>query len=101
MPNVLGSAIPGVPMARMAGYSRRRQRSPIVVLVLGVIGAVVVAVGFHLFAGGLLDEAVSSFGPPLAQTCTGALCKVGVASGVVGIIAGAVVAIVGFGLRRA
>jgi hypothetical protein len=85
----------------MAGYSGRRLRSPIVVLIRGVIGAAVVAVGFHLFAGGLLDQFVGSFGPPLAQTCTGALCKVGVASGVVGIIAGAVVAIVGFGVRRA
>jgi len=32
--------------------------------------------------------------------CTGALCKVGVAGSVTGIIAGAVIAIVGFGIRR-
>lgn len=79
---------------------RRSQRSLPVMLIRGLIGAIVVAIGFHLFAGGLLNQVVSSFGPPLAQVCTGVLCKVGVAGTVTGIIAGAVVAIVGFGIRR-
>jgi uncharacterized protein YjbI with pentapeptide repeats len=104
-----GPPVPGFPGPGVAGgfggqgsmrrYARSRRSLP-VVAICGLIGAIVVAAGFHLFAGGLLNQVVSSFGPPLAQVCTGALCKVGVAGSVTGIIAGAVIAIVGFGIRR-
>ncbi len=104
-----GSPVPGFGGPGLAGgyagppslrrYARSR-RSLTLTAIFGVIGAIVVAVGFHLLAGGLLNQVVSSFGPPLAQLCTGALCKVGVAGTTTGIIAGAVIAIVGFGLRR-
>lgn len=103
-----GPPVPGFPGPGMAGglgslsgrRYRRNQRPLAVMLMSGLIGAIVVTIGFHLLAGGLLNQVVSSFGPPLAQVCTGALCKVGVAGTVTGIIAGAVVAIVGFGIRR-
>ena len=104
-----GSPVPGFGGPGLAGgyagppslrrYARSR-RSLTLTAIFGVIGAIVVAVGFHVLAGGLLNQVVSSFGPPLAQLCTGALCKVGVAGTTTGIIAGAVIAIVGFGLRR-
>jgi len=104
-----GPPAPGFPGPGMAGgfggqgsmrpYARSRRSLP-VIAICGLIGAIVVAAGFHLFAGSLLNQVVSSLGPPLAQVCTGALCKVGVAGSVSGIIAGAVIAIVGFGIRR-
>ncbi len=79
---------------------RRSQRPLPVIAICGLIGAIVVAAGFHLFAGGLLNQVVSSLGPPLDQVCTGSLCKVGVAAGPTAIVIGAVVAIVGLGVRR-
>jgi uncharacterized protein YjbI with pentapeptide repeats len=104
-----GPPVPGFPGPGMAGrfgapYGMRRyarsKRSLTAIAICGLIGAAVVAAGFHLFAGGLLNQVVSSFGPPLAQVCAGSLCKVGVAGSTTGIIAGAVIAIVGFGIRR-
>jgi hypothetical protein len=109
MGGIAGSPVPGFGGPGIAGgyagppslrrYARSR-RSLTLTAIFGVIGAIVVAVGFHLLAGGLLNQVASSFGPPLAQVCTGALCKVGVAGTTTGIIAGAVIAVVGFGLRR-
>lgn len=70
-------------------------------LVRGLAGSLVVALGLHLFLGGLADEIVSSSGPPLAQTCSGgALCTVGVASGFFGLFGGVFVIIAGFAIRR-
>lgn len=89
----------GFPNMGMPGGPTRRVRPPGVVLIRGLIGALVVAIGFHLFAGGLIDQIVGSFGPPLAQLCTGPLCKVGVASGFAGLFAGVFVALAGFGIR--
>ena len=72
-----------------------------IALARGLVGSLVVALGFHLFLGGLADEIVSSFGPPLAQTCSaGALCTVGVASGLSGLVGGVFVIIAGFAVRH-
>lgn len=72
-----------------------------IALARGLVGSFVVALGFHLFLGGLIDEIVSSSGPPLAQTCSaGAVCTVGVASGFFGLFGGVFVIIAGFALRR-
>jgi hypothetical protein len=72
-----------------------------IALARGLAGSLAVALGFHLFLGGLADQIVSSFGPPLAQTCSaGALCTVGVASGFYGLLGGVFVIIAGFALRR-
>ena len=72
-----------------------------IALARGLAGSLVVALGLHLFLGGLADEIVSSFGPPLAQTCSaGALCTVGVASGFFGLFGGVFVIIAGFAVRR-
>ena len=72
-----------------------------IALARGLVGSLVVALGFHLLLGGLADEIVSSFGPPLAQTCSaGALCTVGVASGFFGLFGGVFVIIAGFAVRR-
>jgi hypothetical protein len=72
-----------------------------IALARGLVGSLVVALGFHLFLGGLADEIVSSFGPPLAQTCSaGALCTVGVASGLFGLFGGVFVIIAGFAVRH-
>ena len=72
-----------------------------IALARGVAGSLAVALGFHLFLGGLADEIVSASGPPLAQTCSaGALCTVGVASGFFGLFCGVFVIIAGFAVRR-
>jgi uncharacterized protein YjbI with pentapeptide repeats len=72
-----------------------------ITLTRGLVGALIVAFGFHLFLGGLADEIVSASGPPLAQTCSaGALCTVGVASGFFGLIGGVFVIIAGFAVGR-
>lgn len=68
-------------------------------LVRGVIGSLLAALGLSLFIGGLLGEILSASGPPVTQTCVGALCKVGVASGFIGLFGGVFVAIAGFGIR--
>lgn len=72
-----------------------------ITLTRGLVGSLVVALGFHLFLGGLIDEIASASGPPVAQTCSaGALCTVGVASGFLGLFGGVFVIIAGFALRR-
>jgi hypothetical protein len=68
-------------------------------LVRGLIGSLLVAVGFSAFVGGLLGEILSAAGPPVTQTCVGALCKVGVASGFIGLFGGVIVVIFGFAIR--
>jgi uncharacterized protein YjbI with pentapeptide repeats len=72
-----------------------------ITLARGLVGSLVVALGFHLFVGGLVDEIVSASGPPVAQTCSaGALCTVGVASGFFGLFGGVFIIIAGFAIRR-
>jgi uncharacterized protein YjbI with pentapeptide repeats len=72
-----------------------------ITLTRGLVGSLVVALGFHLFLGGLIDEVASAAGPPVAQTCSaGALCTVGVASGFLGLFGGVFVIIAGFAVRR-
>src|SRR3984885_7056056 len=72
-----------------------------IALARGLAGSLVVPLGFHLFLGGLVDEIVSSFGPPLAQTCSaGALCTVGVARGFFRLFGGVLVTTAGFAVRR-
>jgi hypothetical protein len=83
-------AMPGLAMSRTG-----------ITLARGLAGSLVVALGLHLFLGGLADEILSSSGPPLAQTCSaGALCTVGVASGFFGLFGGVLVIIAGFAVRR-
>jgi uncharacterized protein YjbI with pentapeptide repeats len=66
-------------------------------LALGIAGALVVALGVHLFLGGLVEGFVGSFGAPVRQTCsTGPLCPVGVGFGIFGIWLGVAVVIAGF-----
>jgi len=99
-PGFPGPGMAGV-IGNMGGRRYRRYQRPIpVMLISGLIGAIVVAAGFHIFAGGVLNQVVSSFGPPLSQVCTGALCKVGAAASTTGIAVGAVIAIVGLVIRR-
>jgi hypothetical protein len=81
------------------GYSNQTGRNPGVTLAGGLLGAVVVAVGFSLAIGGFLGEILSAAGPPVSQTCVGALCKVGVSSGFIGIFGGVCVIIAGFAIR--
>jgi uncharacterized protein YjbI with pentapeptide repeats len=72
-----------------------------IALARGIVGSLIVALGFHLFLGGLAAEVIGAFGPPLAQTCTtGAFCTVGVGSGFFGLFIGVFVIIAGFALRR-
>lgn len=72
-----------------------------ITLTRGIVGSLVVALGLHLFLGGLADEIVSASGPPLAQTCSaGALCTVGVASGFFGLFGGVFIILAGFAIRR-
>jgi hypothetical protein len=81
------------------GYANATGNRPAGLLVRGLIGSVVVALGLSLALGGFLGEIAGSFGPPVTQTCAGALCKVGVSSGFIGIFGGIVVIIIGFVLR--
>jgi Pentapeptide repeats (8 copies) len=81
------------------GYSNQTGINPGVAMVRGLLGAIVVGIGFSLAIGGFLGEVLSAAGPPVAQTCVGALCKVGVSSGFIGIFGGVFVIIAGFALR--
>jgi len=81
------------------GYSNVTGTNPVVGLIRGVVGSVIVALGFNLCIGGFVGEVVSAAGPPVKQTCTGALCVVGVSSGIIGIFAGVILIIAGFAIR--
>jgi len=84
------------------GYSLATGRRPAGVLIRGLIGAFLIAIGFHLFAGGLIDQIVSASGPLLAQTCNaGPLCAVGVAGGFLGLFIGLPILIAGIAVRAA
>ncbi len=81
------------------GYSNSIGSNPAVLMLRGLAGAIVVAVGFNLTVGGFIGEILSAAGPPVSQTCQGALCTVGVSSGFIGLFGGVVLMIAGFVLR--
>ncbi len=81
------------------GYSNTIGSNPAVGLIRGIVGSVIVALGFNLCVGGFLGEVISAAGPPVKQACTGALCVVGVSSGFIGIFGGVVLMIAGFIIR--
>jgi hypothetical protein len=70
-------------------------------ILLGVLGALCVAFGLHMFVGGILGQVVSPFDALTVTTCSGPQCAVGINSGMVGIFVGIFVAIAGFGIRVA
>jgi uncharacterized protein YjbI with pentapeptide repeats len=86
-------ALPALISTLSSGGRRRRPLGAV------LIGSLLAAAGFHLFAGGLISEFVGGFGTPVQQTCSGPLCAVGVASGFVGLFGGIVLLLVGFGVR--
>jgi len=99
---VVGSIRRSVRSTRNAGglaFANATGNRSVGLLVRGLIGSVLAAGGICLFVGGLLGEILSASGPPVTQTCVGALCKVGVASGFIGLFGGVFVAIAGFGIR--
>jgi Pentapeptide repeats (8 copies) len=81
------------------GYSNSAGSNPAIGLIRGIAGSVIVALGFNLFIGGLVGDIVSATGPPVSQTCAGALCTVGVSSGFIGIFGGMALMIGGFFIR--
>ncbi|HUD38933.1 MAG TPA: pentapeptide repeat-containing protein [Streptosporangiaceae bacterium] len=85
--------------ARGFGYSNATGSSPGLTMLRGILGSLVVALGFNLCLGGFIGEIISAAGPPVSQTCGGPLCTVGVSSGFIGIFGGVVVIIAGFVLR--
>jgi uncharacterized protein YjbI with pentapeptide repeats len=85
--------------AARLGYSNQTGTNAGLGLVRGLLGSIVVGIGFSLAIGGFLGEILSAAGPPVTQTCVGALCKVGVSSGFIGIFGGVAVIIAGFVLR--
>ncbi len=64
-----------------------------------IIGSVLVALGVHLFLGGLVGLIVGSFGAPVVQTCTAPQCVVGIKSQFVGPFAGVFAIIIGFAVK--
>lgn len=67
--------------------------------VVAVVGCVLVALGFHLFVGGLIEQFVGGFGSPIPQACSGPQCAVGVSSGLYAIPVGIFAMIFGFAMR--
>lgn len=99
---ILGTVRRGRRATRNAGgfaFASAAGNRPGSVLARGLIGAMLVAIGFSLFIGGLLGEILSAGGPPVTQTCVGTLCKIGVASGFIGLFSGLFIVIAGFGIR--
>jgi hypothetical protein len=86
--------------ARGLGYSNSTGSAAGLVLARGIAGSVLTAIGINLCLGGFVGEIVSASGPPVDQTCSGALCLASVSSGVIGIVGGVAVLIVGLLLRR-
>lgn len=99
---VMGTVRRSVRSTRNAGgfaFANASGNRPGSLLVRGLIGSFLVALGFSLFIGGLLGEILSAGGPPVTQTCVGALCKAGVASGFFGLFGGVFIVIIGFAIR--
>ena len=70
-------------------------------LVLGLLGAALVAFGAHLFVGGILGQVTSPFDSLVITACSGPQCSVGIASGTLGIFVGIFAALAGFAARAA
>jgi uncharacterized protein YjbI with pentapeptide repeats len=70
-------------------------------LVLGLLAAVLVAFGAHMFVGGILGQATQPFDSLSTTACSGPQCAVGIGSGMLGIFIGIFVVIAGFGVRSA
>jgi len=88
------SAWKALTRARRLG-SRRAQTG------VALAGCLVLACGFYLFGGGIIDEFIGQMtGAPIAQACSGPLCRVGVASGFYGLPVGIVVMLIGASLRN-
>jgi hypothetical protein len=99
---IMGTVRRGMRTTRNAGgfaFANAAGNRPGSLLVRGLIGALLVAIGFSLFVGGILGQILSASGPPVTQTCVGALCKIGVASGFIGLFGGLFIVIAGFGIR--
>ncbi len=95
----LRRGVRAVAKARTIGFSNVTGSNPTVALLRGIIGSVLVALGFNLCVGGFVGEILSAAGPPVSQTCTGLVCTVGVSSGFIGIFGGVVLMVVGFIVR--
>jgi hypothetical protein len=67
-------------------------------LALGLLGALLIAFGFHLMVGGLIGQFSFAFDTLATATCTGAACPVGITSGMFGLFGGIFVLIGGFWL---
>jgi hypothetical protein len=68
---------------------------------VALAGCLLLAFGFHLFAGGIIDEFIAQMsGAPITQACSGPQCAVGVSSGFIGLFGGIVAMMVGASLRR-
>jgi hypothetical protein len=65
-------------------------------VVLGLLGAFLVALGLHLLVGGGIGEFSFAFDTLATKTCSGPTCPVGVDSGIAGLIGGAWVMVAGF-----
>jgi uncharacterized protein YjbI with pentapeptide repeats len=70
-------------------------------LVLGLLGALLVAVGAHLFVGGILGQVLSPFDSLTVTACSGPQCAVGINAGTAGAVIGVFAVIFGFGVRAA
>ena len=70
-------------------------------LVLGLLGAVLVAFGAHMFVGGILGQATQPFDGLSVTACSGPQCSVGIGSGMLGIFVGITLVIAGFAARSA
>jgi uncharacterized protein YjbI with pentapeptide repeats len=68
-------------------------------LVIGLLGSLIVAFGFHLFLGGMVGTFSFAFDTLATATCSGPQCSVGVGSGEFGLIVGVFVVIAGFFVR--
>ena len=95
----LRRGVKAVARARTLGFSNSTGSNPTVALIRGIIGSVLVALGFNLCVGGFVGAILSAAGPPVSQTCQGLICTVGVSSGFIGIFGGVVLMIVGFIVR--
>lgn len=65
-------------------------------LAFGLVGALLVAFGLHLFAGGLIGQFSFAFDTLATTVCTYPSCPVGISSGMIGLFGGILIAMVGF-----
>lgn len=65
-------------------------------LLVGLLGALLVAFGLHLFVGGLIGQFSFAFDTLATSVCSYPTCAVGISSGMVGLFGGIVVVIAGF-----